>query len=339
MVSPGDAGTSRPDAAHADSVDGHTCTGICLVTTCEAGRRQTGNGSCVGGTFTCETMPCVMDAGVDSDVACVLPDGTRCPAGAECPAGDGCNSCACSAQGQLACTARSCQAPPDPSAPDAHPTPACVTSADCSASDECVYAIGCGAGVPVLVGTCMPRAFCGIAQLFCACDGVTYGACRPDRATQLAGPCPIFDAGTGTQYRYVGARIVFQMAAGVAGTGPAVIVDGSGELYAWTTTSWFDPSAVPVGYTSSRLLPPAVVNDLFDRWAATPTAALPHSGAPQVECSSSLSVRTCGTCPSSRIDYVQASQLLTEMESVYQWFDSNLVAGETTPPRYYCAIR
>ncbi|MEI8255817.1 MAG: hypothetical protein WCJ30_09105 [Deltaproteobacteria bacterium] len=42
------------------------CTGICSIETgCTGGRRQTGSGRCMGGTFVCDTVACASDAGTE----------------------------------------------------------------------------------------------------------------------------------------------------------------------------------------------------------------------------------------------------------------------------------
>ncbi|MEI8254681.1 MAG: hypothetical protein WCJ30_03325 [Deltaproteobacteria bacterium] len=102
----------------------------------------------------------------DGSMACVLPDGTLCPAGASCPATDGCNTCACPATGgSPICTLRAC----------AH---TCHASSECGARQVCVYhAPGCGT-----TGVCEAEVLCDGISPFCACDGTTHiGPCNgPD---------------------------------------------------------------------------------------------------------------------------------------------------------------
>jgi hypothetical protein len=89
----------------------------------------------------CGSTVVVAPPPVDGGVACRFPDGTECRQGQSCPSPDGCNTCACSGDGVLACTARACV----DGGPADVPASArlCVSSAECALGEECHIVEGC----------------------------------------------------------------------------------------------------------------------------------------------------------------------------------------------------
>ena len=139
-----------------------------------------------------------LDSAVDGGDFCTLPLGGRCPRGATCPAGDGCNTCACLADGTLArCTLIGCVAP------DAGPV-GCASSADCRDGNLCQFLTpGCA-----VRGTCGALRDCAFLGDYCGCDGVTFRDCAGGAVASpyvSAGVCPADDAGVAPSC--AGARI------------------------------------------------------------------------------------------------------------------------------------
>jgi hypothetical protein len=123
------------------------------------------------------------DGAVPRDAAggCMLPNGGTCARGTSCPAGDGCNTCACSTSGALACTERACQR-------------VCTTSADCPPGQQCAGSQGCD-----VQWTCQHTLCSNPPMTWCGCDGQTYTTTNgcATRPFVHEGPCetPMADAG------------------------------------------------------------------------------------------------------------------------------------------------
>ncbi|MDO9015702.1 MAG: hypothetical protein Q8S73_09640 [Deltaproteobacteria bacterium] len=135
----------------------------------------------------------VMPPPVDGGVVCRFSDGTECRPGQSCPSPDGCNACACSADGTLACTARACV---DAGPPDAPSPRACQSTADCERGDECHITEGCA--TPSYCGPMLGRPCTGDVVPYCGCDGATFFASStcPTRTYERRGRCESADAGT-----------------------------------------------------------------------------------------------------------------------------------------------
>lgn len=148
-------------------------------------------------------------------------------------------------------------------------------------------------------------------------------------------PAPCTDAAART---HPDARVSWQGPGGVTGYGPAIVVSGSGVIQVWQNQPSFPPAGAPMA-------PPDVTGQLtgdrtdalFDAWASTSTAALPHAG-PGAECEATVYVTMCAHCMPTAIRYVDASQMAPEMNAVWSWFDANVpfAAGH---PRNYCRIQ
>lgn len=130
---------------------------------------------------------------VDGGVVCRFPDGTECRPGQSCPSPDGCNTCGCSGDGVLACTARACV---DGGPPDVSERRACVSSADCPGGEECHIVEGCA--TPSYCGPLLGRQCSGDLTPYCGCDGRTFNASStcPTRTYENRGPCGAVDAGS-----------------------------------------------------------------------------------------------------------------------------------------------
>ena len=137
----------------------------------------------------------VVPPAVDGGVVCRFPDGTECRPGQSCPSPDGCNACACSADGTIACTARACV---DAGPPDAPSPRACQSTADCDRGDECHITEGCA--TPSYCGPMLGRPCTGDVTPYCGCDGSTFFASStcPTRTYERRGPCGAVDAGSPT---------------------------------------------------------------------------------------------------------------------------------------------
>jgi hypothetical protein len=99
-----------------------------------------------------------------------LYDGERYDVGEGFPSSDGCNTCSCQSDGNVACTLRAC-------------ADACggLTGADCPDGQYCSYPQDALCGAADATGTCAPRpdACDAIYDPVCGCDDRTYGnACE-----------------------------------------------------------------------------------------------------------------------------------------------------------------
>lgn len=206
----------------------------------------------------------------------------------------------------------------------------CQSSADCPSGLRCEMPPGCGDSI---VGRCVETQGCDMLPVvlrYCDCDGRTFegrGGCAPDRRYRQRGPCPEADGGTADaasdvpeDRRYFGAVMAWQSPGGVAGTGPAVLVEAEGAVFAWRATAEFAPfSMVPTADIVNRL-PQPVANQLFARWARASVTGLPHGMVSFNECYPFVTVRLCSTCDATTIRYNHPSQLTPEMTEVWAWF-------------------
>lgn len=220
----------------------------------------------------------------------------------------------------------------------------CRSSGDCPAGLRCAMPPGCGDGV---VGRCDEARGCDMLPVvlrYCDCDGRTFegaGGCAPDRRYSQSGPCPATDGGTGdaatdgdVPRRYFGAVMAWQSPGGVAGTGPAVLVEAEGATFMWRAVTEFDPfTTVPTADMVNRL-PQPVANDLFVRWARVSQTGLPHGTVPFNECYPFVTVRLCATCDATTIRYSDPSQLSPEMAEVWAWFAEHVPGFN---PATFCA--
>jgi hypothetical protein len=130
-------------------------------------------------------------------------------------------------------------------------------------------------------------------------------------------------------------------AQGVAGTGPAVVLETysgtGGVLKRHANTAAFPPEKPPISPTIpfdsvTRLQ----VSDLFRRLEAVDLAALPHAPSSTGGCSASLYIRSCTTCAPTTLTYGSPESLTPEMESVWSWFDTILGTNDWAKPRTFC---
>lgn len=114
----------------------------------------------------CDGGPCAADGGSNDGDGC-LYNGKRYRVGESFSSEDGCNSCSCTAGGQVACTLRACA------------SEACggLRGLQCSPDKYCKYALEAMCGAADQTGVCTPKPeACGeIYAPVCGCDGRTYG--------------------------------------------------------------------------------------------------------------------------------------------------------------------
>lgn len=128
---------------------------------------------------------------------CVL-DGERYRPGDTFPSSDGCNTCSCGEDGQIACTLRFCAA-----------TCGGITGATCGEGEYCSFApeAQCGAGDQTGFCEAVPEICTFEFNPVCGCDGDTYGnpcfaaaagvsiahfgECGPNGECQTADDCPV----------------------------------------------------------------------------------------------------------------------------------------------------
>jgi hypothetical protein len=191
-----------PDAGVTRCRDNSACASgqYCATTTCG------GAGACAARPEMCTRIydpVCGCDGRTYSNACSAAQQGMNVAARGECAAVDagapdtGTSFCAmvrCAAgfrccEARQACILNSEVCPGDPVLDAGVPT--CASNRDCL-TGECVFpSRSCGS-----LGTCVAAIACLIPETFCACNGVTYQACRPDRPTQSTGACGgVRDAG------------------------------------------------------------------------------------------------------------------------------------------------
>jgi hypothetical protein len=125
-------------------------------------------------------------------------DGVRYRSGDTFPAPDGCNTCSCGDDGQVACTLRFCAA-----------TCGGIIGQGCAEGEYCEFPIEAQCGAGDQTGLCAaPPEFCTFEfKPVCGCDGVTYGnaceaasasvsvasegECNPGLECQTDADCPV----------------------------------------------------------------------------------------------------------------------------------------------------
>ncbi len=168
-----DAGSDAAIDTGVDSGAGFCARALCAAgtTCCEAQRACIPAGTPCGGTA---------DAGVDSGADSSVDSGTGWCITARCTATTYCCEAAraCIPIGSL------CIAPTD-AGTDVPSTGGCASNSECPSGNECVFA----ASACAARGTCQATIACLRPETFCACNGVTYTGCRPDRPTSAVGAC------------------------------------------------------------------------------------------------------------------------------------------------------
>jgi hypothetical protein len=209
----------------------------------------------------------------------------------------------------------------------------------CPTGSYCDLDSKCGQIVDAL-GTCKltgATVVCGdVYQPVCGCDGRTYSSdCERNRAGALkasSGAC----APDGGVQTYPTAYLAWEAPGGVAGTGPALMVTGSGWADTWDNIPAFSPETPPANSTRAYTLTSAQTDDLFGRLASVNLASLPHTSSTWVECYVSFYFRTCTTCAPVKLSYGVPAQVAPEMDPVWLWFDGLLGATASSNPRNYC---
>ena len=193
-------------------------------------------------------------------------------------------------------------------------------------------------------GTCMltgPGLGCTAdVNPVCGCDGKTYSNdCMRAIAGVLKasdGACPSRDGGATTSST---AWLAWQAPGGVAGTGAAVVVGGSGFIDTWNNVASFSPETPPSNANTSSNLTRAQTDDLFARLASVSFSSLPHATSTWAECESMFYYRACQGCTAVNLKYIFPSQASPEMDSVWLWFDQVLGATANTNPRNFCNFK
>lgn len=154
---------------------------------------------CDGRTYSNPCSAASQGVSVASRGECAAVDAGVQDAGAPDTGSSFCALVRCAA-GTRCCEARRACIPNDESCPG-DPVDAgvvdggavgCASSRDCR-SGECVFPESACSSL----GTCMAQIACLIPVTYCACNGTTYQACRPDRPTTSRGACGVsVDAGT-----------------------------------------------------------------------------------------------------------------------------------------------
>ena len=184
---------------------------------------------------------------------------------------------------------------------------------------------------------------CAFEPICCACAGPdcgaryrTFGDCQAARDQ-----CPR-DL---MEVEYPDAKLIWQAPGGVVGYGPALMIDGYGELRSWDlafdSADWDleDPD-----YEESFGLEAA--NELFGLLAEVDFSSLPHDPQYYAECYPSLwlQLEVCPGCPTIQLSYASGVDLRPELEAVYLWLAERLCRPDGVPgypqvlPAGYCVF-
>jgi hypothetical protein len=218
-----------------------------------------------------------------------------------------------------------------------------VAAASCPSGKFCDLDSKCGQ-IASASGTCKltgPDIGCTAdVNPVCGCDGKTYSNdCARTVAGVLKasdGTCSGRDGGTST---YSTAWLAWEAPGGAAGTGPAVVVGGSGFIDTWTNVAYFSPETPPSNAVSSATLTRAQTDDLFARIATVNLSSLPHTTSAWVECESMFYYRACQGCAAVTLKYNVPAQASPEMDPVWLWFDQVIGATTSANPRNFCNFK
>jgi hypothetical protein len=212
----------------------------------------------------------------------------------------------------------------------------------CPAGQTCDLDSHCGT-ISDAMGTCVPTGGGCTADWVpvCGCDGKTYSndCTRFSKGVSKRsdGECPAAVVDGGAPQSYPNAYLQWESPAGVAGTGPVVVVSAAGWADAWSNVPGFSPEGpLPSNATNTYTLSRTQTDDLFSRLASVSFASLPHSGYKGGECYPRLYFRLCEGCTATTLSYQVPQELAPEMEAVWLWFDQLLGKTAFANPRNYC---
>lgn len=140
---------------------------------------------------------------------------------------------------------------------------------------------------------------------------------------------------------YPTAYLAWEVPGGVAGTGPAIVVNASdGWVGTWDNVAGFLGSPTPVtpsNPTRIQSLTRGQTDNLFSRLASVNVSSLPHPMSIDFhEAYPALYFRLCQDCAATTLKYESAKQLAPEMDPVWLWFDQVLGADSLSNPRDWC---
>lgn len=207
----------------------------------------------------------------------------------------------------------------------------CFDESDCEGADVC-YQAQCEGEMPA-PGRCAepPPGYC-----FDDRDCATNERCNGGFLAQCGSLAPDgLGACESANGELLQGYVLWDRAAGAAGTGPALELLEDGSLRLWQQTTPFEPRATS-NWDFEAELSPERVDELVRLLLAVDHAALPHD-VPFLECYPGLYFEgPDGTLVD--MDYGGADALLPEMQGVYDWFDALLLdlAPDFVGPSGYC---